>query len=927
MATAAQSQPSTDLLRTVFGFTDFRLGQAEAIGSLLAGKQTLVVMPTGAGKSLVYQYAAVALPGTAVVISPLISLMQDQVESLSRRKVPATYINSSISVAEQNNRLDALAGGEYRLVYVAPERLRNLNFRNALLTTSISLLAVDEAHCISQWGHDFRPDYLQITDFRRSMGNPLTVALTATATPRVRDDISARLNLAPVNSIVTGFNRPNLTLRVISARNEEAKLRQIARAINGLKDGAAIIYVGTRRDSEEIADFVSETTGTAARFYHGGMSPEDRARTQNEFMSGAVSVVAATNAFGMGIDRSDVRMVIHHTIPSSLEEYYQEAGRAGRDGRPAVTALLYSPKDRSLQEYFIDNGRLTFDDLKSLHGKVGSRPQGVTSDEISLELGISEVAIRVGLAQLEMAGMLRITAREGLRWLVEAGPWNQEEAFAAVGRATAHLAARREQLERMVEYAESNRCRRRIILDHFADPGSAEAYRCCDNCLSTVQQISDSTPKQPAEENEVAHAVLDCVHRIDWGIGVYKLVQLLAGSGARSMDNKAYTASPHFGRLSGLRQEDIRALIDQLVELDYLKPIGGYRPVLKLSSRGETALKSRTSIPLTLHGRPLKAIGSASDCRPKEDTVEVTAQMIAEGMKPSEIAAKRGLNTSTIEGHLAHLIFDGRANLENWVTPEKAALITTAISRLGTVHHHLAPVKAALPENISYGEIKCVMAHLGMLPRGKPETGSRKTTNTTRTGAADAVSDYISRPHPKPLPGSWSCGWSLGFHSSFAGSDWTRSGVGQLAYQLKYQSDKAALGPLVREAMELIEKHPALGDVDAVVPVPPTTKRGFDPVSAFAEALAEELGVAVFPVVTKTRPTKPQKEMRNLAQKQANVSGAFAVGQDIRSGEFLLVDDLFDSGATLEEVHRTLKSAGARRVPVLTLTRTIHSDS
>jgi hypothetical protein len=312
-------------------------------------------------------------------------------------------------------------------------------------------------------------------------------------------------------------------------------------------------------------------------------------------------------------------------------------------------------------------------------------------------------------------------------------------------------------------------------------------------------------------------------------------------------------------------------------------------------------------------------------------------------MQPAEIAAERGMAIITIEGHLAHLVADGRAKLDDLVAPETATLIRAAIHEVGDCSR-LTPLKDALPPHVSFGQIKCVLAADGLLPPPKPkaEGGNREQGIGDRKKASiragypippetdnepDAVSEYLSKSHPKPLSGAWRCGWSLGFHSTFAGSDWNRSGVGQLAYQLKYQADENALAPLVGEAMALIKKHPELAEVDAVVPVPPTAKRRFDPVSEFAGALARELGVAVLSAVEKVRSTDPQKEMHTLAQKRANVRGAFAVRQQVRGKRLLLIDDLFDSGATLEEVHRVLKSAGATNVPVLTLTRTIHSDS
>ncbi len=319
-------------LRTYFGFQTFRPGQEEAIGCLLAGQHTLVVMPTGAGKSLIYQLASLHHPGLTLVISPLIALMKDQVDGLTRRGIPATYVNSTLTADEQTRRLDALGRNAYRLVYVSPERLRNVAFGDALRRTTVGLLAVDEAHCISQWGHDFRPDYLHIAAARDALGQPLTAALTATATPQVQGDIIRLLGLPSVRNIVTGFNRPNLTFEVRYTAEPAAKLAALQELLSGLDGGAVIVYVGTRRDAEEVADFVREICWLRVESYHAGLDAETRTRVQNAFLNPRtrtdLQVVVATNAFGMGIDRPDVRLVAHFAMPGTLEAYYQEAGRA-----------------------------------------------------------------------------------------------------------------------------------------------------------------------------------------------------------------------------------------------------------------------------------------------------------------------------------------------------------------------------------------------------------------------------------------------------------------------------------------------------------------------------------------------------------------------------------------------------------------------
>lgn len=347
-----QKEQLKELLKIHFGYESFRPGQERAIDNILHHKNTVVVLPTGGGKSLIYQLPALILDGVTIVISPLIALMKDQVDSLERVGIPATFINSSITPAETDIRLARIKSGFYKIVYIAPERFYNQVFITELKNIKVSLFAIDEAHCISQWGHDFRPSYIRLKDAIKFVGSPVVVALTATATPEVRDDIVTQLALKDSELVITGFARPNLQFAVMPATNGQ-KIESIINLLTTNQElGSGIVYVGTRNKADELVEALTDHDIKAV-VYHAGMDNESRNWVQEKFMKGEAQVVVATNAFGLGINKKDIRFVIHHDLPGTIEAYYQEAGRAGRDGLPSFCLLFYHQQDRYLREFFI----------------------------------------------------------------------------------------------------------------------------------------------------------------------------------------------------------------------------------------------------------------------------------------------------------------------------------------------------------------------------------------------------------------------------------------------------------------------------------------------------------------------------------------------------------------------------------------------
>lgn len=471
------------VLRGTFGIDDYRGLQQQAVDAVLAGRDVLLTMPTGAGKSLCYQLPALVLEGLTLVVSPLIALMKDQVDALRARGVRATFVNSSIRGSERRERLEAAAAGEVDLLFVTPERFRQGDFRAALPRLRITRLAVDEAHCISQWGHDFRPDYSRLGLYREQLGGVPTIALTATATPEVAEDIAARLGLVDPLVLRTGIERRNLFFAVTEVASDEERTELLAARIREI-GGAGIVYGALVKDLERIHGELARR-GVRTLVYHGKLSPEERRSMQERFMASPDAVVLATNAFGMGIDKADIRFVLHAQLPRTLEAWTQEVGRAGRDGAPAWCELVYFPEDIAIQDTFVRWANPTLEYVvmvfETLKGW-GERVQVRDEDDLRQELLVKERRDnRVGIALrwLDVLGVTR-GSFEGrdLEVVRDLDPQELPPFLASGEKLDDDLRA----LLAMVEFAKcGDRPRRALLAEHFGLPfAEADAFG-CDN--------------------------------------------------------------------------------------------------------------------------------------------------------------------------------------------------------------------------------------------------------------------------------------------------------------------------------------------------------------------------------------------------------------------------------------------------------------